>query len=185
LLTLITRERDDFVIKAGNGNAAVMVPHLGEQLAESHGGVVHGTAINSGMQVARRSMQNNLRRDDPPQSVSQGRQFHCRNAIVGNDDAIAAQILCVFPQESAETFAAHLLLSFDDERKIARQVGAGLQIGFDRVQVGEVLALVIAGAPGEKRTPFDVRLEGGGLPQLERLGRLDVVVAVNHIVRFA
>jgi hypothetical protein len=88
-------------------------------------------------------------------------------------------------EEVRQVPAADLLLALDDEGEITRQFRPGAQIGFDRLEVGEVLALVVARAPAEKRAALDRGLERFGLPQLERLRRLHVVVAIDEIMRLA
>ena len=83
-------------------------------------------------------------------------------------------------QESFEAFAADLFFAFDDERQVARQFGAGFEIRFDGLEVGEVLALVITSTATEQRAAIDAWLEGRSFPEFERFGRLNIVVAVDE-----
>ncbi len=76
-------------------------------------------------------------------------------------------------------FAADFLLSFDDEGEVAGEFGAGLEPGLDGLEVGEVLAFIVAGAAAEEGTAFDAGLERGGFPEVKGLRGLDIVVAVN------
>ena len=93
------------------------------------------------------------------------------------------QLRAVLPQKGGEAAAAHFLFAFDDEGNIAGQLGAGLEIGFHGFEVGQVLAFVVAGAAPEERAVGDARLEGRRLPQLQRLGRLHVVMPIDHEMR--
>jgi len=106
-----------------------------------------------------------------------------RDAGVGYHDGIASQLTAALTQERAQARAPDFLLAFDDKRQIARQRGAGLEVGFHCLEVREVLALVVAGAPAEEQAALDARLEGGELPQVQRLGGLDIVVAIDEKVR--
>lgn len=102
------------------------------------------------------------------------------HAGVGNDDGPAVQFVVVGQQEAVQAFAAHFLLPFDDEGEVAGERSFCGQISLHRVEVGEVLPLVIAGAPGEEGTAFEARLEGRAFPKVKRLGRLHIVMAVNE-----
>ena len=79
-------------------------------------------------------------------------------------------------------FAADFLLAFDDKGQVARKFGVGFQVGFNGVQVGQVLAFVVAGPAREKRAPFQPRLKGRAFPKLERLRRLHVVMAIDQVM---
>ena len=108
-----------------------------------------------------------------------------RHARVGNDDRIAGQLRPVLPQKGRQAAAADLLFAFNDEGNIARQLGPGLEVSLHRFEVRQVLALVVARAAPVERAVDDARLEGRRLPQLQRFGRLHVVMPVNHEVRAA
>src|SRR5262249_949063 len=53
----------------------------------------------------------------------------------------------------------------------------------DGFKVREVLAFVVAGASGEKRGALDAWFERWCFPEIERFGRLDVVMPVDHEMR--
>ena len=61
----------------------------------------------------------------------------------------------------------------------------GLEPRLDGLQMREHLALVVGGAAGVEVAVADGRLERGREPRLERLGRLDVVMAVDQDRRLA
>ena len=95
------------------------------------------------------------------------------------------QLRAVLLQKGREAAAADFFLALDDEGQVARQLGAGLEIRFNGLEVREVLAFVVAGAAAEERAAGDARLEGRRFPELERLGRLHVVMAIDHEMRAA
>ena len=63
---------------------------------------------------------------------------------------------------------------------VHRQPAVLLQVRFDRLEVHEDLALVVGGAARVDLAVADRRLERRRLPQLERIDRLHVVVAVEQ-----
>ncbi len=81
--------------------------------------------------------------------------------------------------------AADLLLAVQHERDPARQgTGSpGLMQRAQRQELGEVLALVVAGAPAVHPAVPDVGFERGSVPVAGRAGRLHVIVPVDEHVR--
>ena len=180
----VSGKRGHVVVKAGNGDAPVFVAQPGEQLAEGQGGIVHRAAVDAGMQIAGRPAQGDFHGADAAQGISEGGMIQAGHAGVGNDHGAAMEFLAIGQQEAVQTLAADFLLAFDDEGEIAGERGLCGQISFDRVEMGEVLAFVVAGAAGEEGPAFDARLEGRAFPKFKRLGRLDIVMAVDKKGRF-
>src|SRR5437899_8681659 len=75
LLPFVFGQRNDVVIEAGDGDAAVFVSQLREQLAQGHRRIVHRPAVNAGVQIARWSVYLDLHRADAAQRVGQRRMF--------------------------------------------------------------------------------------------------------------
>ena len=94
------------------------------------------------------------------------------------------EFVAIGQQEAVQTLAADFLLAFDDEGQIAGERSFGGQISFDGVEMGQVLAFVIAGAAGEEGAAFHARLEGRAFPKFKRFGRLDIVMSINKKGRF-
>src|SRR2546428_5895070 len=135
------------------------------------------------MQIAGRAVQNDLHGCDTAQRISKRRMLEAGHAGIGNHDGIALEFVTMLLEERLEVRAADFLLAFNQESQIARQLCAGLEIGFDGLEMSEVLAFVVAGAASKQRPAFDPRLERRTFPQLERFRRLDVVVAVDQKMR--
>ena len=76
--------------------------------------------------------------------------------------------------------AAGLFLALDDELHVHRQFDALPHVGLQRLDVGVDLALVVAGAAGVNHAVPDHRFEGRVVPQVQRINRLDIVVAVEQ-----
>ena len=106
-------------------------------------------------------------------------------AGVRDHDRLAAQLIAMSFQERFQADASNLFFAFQHKRQIAWELGIGFQIGFDRLQMREILPFIVAGAPPEKRTSLNARLKGRRFPQIERLCRLHIVMPVNDELWFA
>jgi hypothetical protein len=76
--------------------------------------------------------------------------------------------------------AAALLLALEHHAEVDRQPAGPLQPALRRQQERERRPLVVGAAAGAHLAVDDRRLERRRLPQLQRLGRLHVVVAVDQ-----
>ena len=92
----------------------------------------------------------------------------------------AVELVLVGADEVVEVDAADFLLAFEDELHVHRQPAVLLQVRLDRLEVHEHLALVVGGAARVDLAVADRRLERRRLPQLQRIDRLHVVVAVEQ-----
>ena len=132
------------------------------------------------MQVPRRAINSDLQGGDTAQPIGQCGVFQRRNAIVRNHHRVAGQFLPVLGQEAVKLGGTHLLFAFDEEDEVARQRGSAADVGLDRIQVGQMLPLVVGRAAGIEGAVFNAGFERRGLPQFERLRRLHIVVAVDE-----
>ena len=97
----------------------------------------------------------------------------------------AASSLFVSADEVVEVDAADLLLALDEELDVERQAAVLLQMGLDRLDVHEHLALVVGGAARVDLAVADGRLERRAGPEVHGIDRLHVVVAVEQDRRLA
>ena len=106
--------------------------------------------------------------------------FVCLTAML-----ICFEFLFVLFAEGRQVFGAHFFFSLDHKLDVAGQ-GLGLHHGLEGLEVHVHLTLVVAGAPrkdGAFGVPlgfFDDGVEGPRFPQLDGVGGLDVVVAVDQ-----
>ena len=119
LFTFVFGQRRHAVVETGDLHATFGIAHLREQLAQCHGRVFYRAAEDAGMQIARRSVQRNLKSNDAAQRVSERRMFRCWHARIGNDDGIAREFLAMRFEKTGKTFTADLLLAFQHKRQIA------------------------------------------------------------------
>ncbi len=104
---------------------------------------------------------------------------------VGGDGEVSLQQVRIVAHEAGDMRAPDLLLALEQQDDVAGQFAVHLEMGFDRQDLGEVLALVVADAARIKPPVADCRLEGRRDPLLDRVGRLYVVVSVEQHGRFA
>ena len=88
---------------------------MGQQLAKDHGRIVDRAAENAGVQIARGTVQGNLKSGDTAQRVSQRGTSQRGHAGIGNHDGVAVQFGSVFLEKPGEAFAADFLFAFDNE----------------------------------------------------------------------
>ena len=84
------------------------------------------------------------------------------------------------PDELVEVQAADFLFAFEKHLDVQRQSSGLLHVRFDRLEVHEDLAFVVGGAPRVELAFANGRLERRRFPELERVDRLNVVVAVEE-----
>ena len=87
--------------------------------------------------------------------------------------------------ELVEVHAADFLLALDEELDVHRQAARLLHVRLDRLDVHEHLALVVGGAARVDLAVAHRRLERRAGPQIHRIDRLHVVVAVEQNRRLA
>jgi hypothetical protein len=102
---------------------------------------------------------------------------------IRHDNRIARQLLLVTRDERIEAVRPDLFLAFDEELHVDRAF-AMLQVRLERIDVHDELPFVVGSAAGVDPTADHRRLEGRCLPQLDRIDRLNVVVAVDQYRRF-
>ena len=143
-------------------------------------GVGHGAAEGAGVEVRLGAVHDQLEVGQTFEAVGDRGHAGGELAGVGDDRVIAAELRRVRRDVGFQVRAADLFLAFDQELDVHRQAAAGLEPGFGGLEVGEHLPLVVGRAAGVEVAVADGRLERGGEPGLERLGGLNVVMAVDE-----
>ena len=87
--------------------------------------------------------------------------------------------------EIPKAHAAHFLFALDHHLHVDRELSVGRAQRLERLDVDVDLALVVGRAAAEEIAVAHRGLEGGTGPEIERLGRLHVVMAVNQHGRLA
>jgi hypothetical protein len=154
----------------------------GEQCGHDGERVRYGAAERARVQVDVRPVQVDLAVGQPAHPGADRGGVPVEHAGVTHDHHVAAQPVAVVLEQLAEVRRAGLLLALDDD--LQRHGGAGpagdRQVRLQPEQVEQHLTLVVDGPAREQLVADDRRLERRGLPQLDRIDRLHVVVAVEH-----
>src|ERR1043166_8388959 len=134
------------------------------------------------MKIAVWAAQGDLEGSDATEGIGQRGVAARGHAGVRNHDSVAAQFFTVLFEKRGQTGAAHFFLALDHEGDVTGQWRPRLKISFDRFEVSQVLAFVIAGATAIECSSILPRLERWRFPQFKRFRRLDVVMSINHKV---
>ena len=129
--------------------------------------------------------------DQPAQRRGDRRRLRVPHAGVADQRQVALELGGIVAHEAEQVFRAALLLALDQHGDVERQLAGHRLEGAAGLDEGHGLAFVVAGAardddlaPAVER--LDARLERRRLPQIERIDRLHVVMAVEqHARRFA
>ena len=132
------------------------------------------------MQVALRAAHVDLEVDEAAEAVADRRDAAVEHRRVGDDDDVGGEVVLVRLDEVVEVGRADLFFPLEDDLHVDRQPAVLLQVRFNRLEVHEDLPLVVGRAARVDFAVADGRLEGRGFPQLDRVDRLHVVVAVEE-----
>jgi hypothetical protein len=122
--------------------------------------------------------------DQTAQADAQRRKAFGVELRVGDQRDIGLEPGCILPNELADGRAADLFFAFNEELEIHRKFA-----GMHRVQrLGSLdvhvhLPLVVRRAAGVDVPVVDGGLEGRRAPKLQRIGRLDIVMAIAQHCR--
>ena len=169
------------IVKTSHGHAAVLVMEGSDYFRQGRNGVGYRAAEHAGMKVRGRALHDNFRPGQAAQAIGKRRCVRSGHPGIGNHNHVAGQFVPVVLDELGKTSAAHFLLPFQQEDHVHRKVAAVLAEQFLHAQnMGEQLPLVIRGAAGVNLPVPHFRFKRVGLPQLNGVHGLHVVVAVNQ-----
>ena len=176
------------VVEARNGDAAVVVVHGGENAREHADRVLRRAAEQAGMQVAVGAGELDLLVDQPAQRGRHHRRLRIPHAGVADQREVELELVGIVLDEAEQVLRAALLLALDHHGDRQRQRAGHRLEGAAGLDEGHHLAFVVAGAArdddlaavGQRR---DARRERRRLPQVERIDRLHVVMAVEQHAR--
>ena len=96
-------------------------------LREHEPGIRDGAAERSGMQIALRAAQVDLKIREAAQAVADRRNAAIEHRRVGDDDDVGREFLLVRSHEVVEVDAADFFLALDEELDVERQAAVLLQ----------------------------------------------------------
>jgi hypothetical protein len=132
------------------------------------------------MQIALGPAQVELAVDEAAQPVADRRHAAVEHRRIGNYHDVGGELGLMRLDEVIEVGGPDFLLALEDDLHVDGQLPGLLQVRLDGFEVHEDLALVVGRA-----ARVDLAVANGGckrrrLPQLDRIDRLDVVVAVEE-----
>src|SRR5580704_1894155 len=175
----------DFVVEAGDGDSKFLVVELGEQLSKNSKGIRDCTAVYAGVEIARWTSEFDLVIIQSAQTVGDRGHALREHRCVGYNKRIGLQLFFIFLHVIPQADAADFFLAFDQDFYVDGELAVHFLDGFERLQMDVNLALVVGGAAAEEISIAHGRFERGRSPKIERLGGLDVVVAVKKDGGFA
>jgi hypothetical protein len=161
----------------------------GGQDARKHAQRVLGcTAEQAGMQVAVGAGESHLLVNEPAQRCRHHGRCRIPHARIAHQRQVQLEFLRVVLDEAEQVVGAALLLALDHHGDGQRQFAGHRHEGATGLDEGHYLAFVVAGpardddfaAVGQRR---NARCERRCVPEIERIDRLDVVVAVEQDAR--
>ena len=138
--------------------------------------VLNAAAVKAGVKIARLRCDRDHRADAAAQADRDRRRLRVLHRTVENDRAVGAALVGLDP--GRDRFPACLLLAFDNDAHVDRQIAALEELAGRQQQRVEV-AFVIGGSARVEPAAAKLRLKRRALPGLEWARALDVVVAVN------
>ena len=174
------RDGQHLVVEAGHRHRAVLALQGRDDACERDGRVLDVAAPGAGVQVDVRSRDVDLGVQQAPQADRDGRMIALEETGVADDREVRAEAMAVGLQPAVEVGGPGLLLALEHVAHVDGQPPRGLQPRAGGPQVEMDLTLVVRGAAGEDPAILDPRLERRSDPQVERIDRLDVVVAVDQ-----
>ena len=188
LLELLGRGLPDAVVEAGDAHLAVVVVHLGHDPGQRPDRVHGGAAVAARVQIAAGAGDDELGAGEAAQLRRDRRRVLVPLAGVAHERQVGLHLLAVLGQEPRQRRRAALLLALEQHGDGDRRGAGHAPPGPHRLEEGHQLALVVLGAARHDDLAVglvggDARLERRRLPQLERVDRLHIVVAVEQHVR--
>ena len=176
---LLRSKLTDAVVKAGNRNAPFGIDQRSDHPGEHIDRIGYRSAVQTGMQVAVRPRHFDLNVTQTAQAAGDRRHLPRQQAGIRNQNDVGSQQLPVQAAPSGDAARTDLLFAFDHKFHIARE-RAGLQHGFQRLDMHIKLSLVVVGAARPDPAVADDRFERIGLPPVGRIDRHHVVMAVDQ-----
>ena len=176
------------VIEAGNGDAAVVVPYGAENFRQQPDRVLRRAAEHAGMQVAVGAGDLHVLIDQSAQRGGDRRRLGVPHGGVADQRQVELELVGIVAHELEQMLRAAFLLALDHGGDRQRQLAGDRLEGAAGLDEGHGLAFVVAGpardddlaAAGQR---LDARLERRRLPQVQRIDRLHVIMAIEQHAR--
>ena len=154
-----------------------------EDLGQRGDRVGHRAAEAPGVEVEGSALDVHLDSSKTAEPGAERRQARRDDRRVGDHENVGPEAFLLARHDVLEVDGAGLLLALDDQLEVEWQLAADGEDCLHRFEVHPYLPLVVNGAPRIQIPVADLRLEGRRAPLIERVDRLDIVVAVDECRR--
>ena len=180
------REVLDAVVEAGYRDRAVIVVQLAEDLCQHMDRVDREAPVKARVQIPIGARQHDFLADDAAQRDGDRGRRPVPHAGVADERDVGLQLFGVRGEEGRQRRRSGLFLAFEQRGDMAGRA-AELPEGAAGLEKGHELALVVAGASRHDllavRAGLELRLERRVPPEVQRIDRLHVIMAVEQNVR--
>ena len=173
-------QRLHLVVESLDRDVPFVVVQSREQARQRRDWIRHRAAEHPRVQIHLRAGHFDLQRSHAAQTVTQRRHSLCHHSGIGNDRDIAPQRFLIFREKISQIAAADFFFALDHEMQVDRQIAVLLERFLDPENVRENLPFVVGRAARKNVAVFQHRIERRRIPQIERIGRLHIVMSVNH-----
>ena len=173
-------ELNNVVVEARHGDVTVLVVQRGNHGGKGVGRIHHGAAVAPGMEINVGGAYVHLNVGDAAEPNREGRTVAIKEAGVANDHGVAAAAVWVRRHPRLKVHRTRLLFALEDVLHVDGQGAAGRHERLEGAEMDHDLTLIVGGATSEHASVANDRLKRAGLPEIERVSRLHVVVAVDH-----
>ena len=172
--------RAEAVVEAFDGDAVAVVVKGRDQAGEDGGGVADGAAEAAGVKVVRRGADGDLHAEIAAAVDVDAGPAGTPAAAVGGEQDVGGEEIAVVFEDDREGAAADFFLAFEQELHVDGEAVVGGEPGLDGGDGDPEGRLVVRRAAGVDAVVLDGGFEGWGVPELDRVGGLDVVMAVDE-----
>jgi len=170
----------DIVVKTFDCDPAIGFVQGSDDAGDRGGGVGDSTAENARVEITSRAGDFHFGAGDAAQAVAEGPGVRGDHAGVRDGDDVAFEIFAVFFEERGEVGGADFFFALEKEDEVYGEF-TFVSNGFaDADNMREHLAFIVGGTTGPDPPVADFGCEGWGVPEIEGIDRLDVVVAVDE-----
>ena len=177
------RQLDHVVVEAGDVDAAVGALQGGNDRTQGVGRVVDGTAVHARVEVQSAARDVELEVDQASKSDRDRREVALEEARVRDNGEIGLQTVAICLQPRIQVDRARFLFAFEYELQVHGQGFLSRQERFRGADMHREVALAVGRTASQHAAFLHDRLERRRLPEIQRIHRLDVVVAVDEHCR--
>ena len=151
----------------------------GKKLGENRQRIGNRSPVDAGMEIALGAGKFNLVVVQTAKPVGNRRHAFPKHGSVGDHQRVGLQFFLVLLHVIPKAYAAHFLFAFNQHLDVDGQLAVDLLERFKCLDMNVDLAFVVGGAATKKIAVAHGGFEGRRSPELERFGRLHIIMSVE------